>query len=75
MLVRGRALLLFILLVFDSLSCVLQEGLRQITDEAYLGPAREPNTEELTETRSWKGCLAVITVLDLQVALRLTGGC
>lgn len=34
---------------------------------------REPNTEQLTETRSWKGCPAVITVLDVQVALRLKG--
>lgn len=34
---------------------------------------RESNTEKLTETRSWKGCLAVITVLDIQVALRLKG--
>ena len=36
---------------------------------------REPNTERLTEARSLKECLAVITMLaeDVPVALRLKG--
>lgn len=36
---------------------------------------REPNTEWLTEARSLKECLAVITMLaeSVQVALRLKG--